>query len=535
MSEKNSAIKNSFYGTKLSFWAVKSFLAATTFIAAYAASSYIIVSMIGRPSIVGATLFAILIVRFIDGTLDNTLDYLLEKDNPSTYKWVVAIVLSIATGGSTWFSASIIADMGTDYVDLSEQREYESEAKGRHDKVLAALSSDIETKQTEIDKLQQGYAADTSAVLQAMNSHHAKYWRNGRWRVYYNNLPKYQSLTASIDKILAIDTVYQRRHLGLSEQLTALNEAYVQTASKDVAGITLASVSEENEREANKHSTISIFIKCLDVIGIMFLWFIFLDIRKMIKDDNMSLDGSRVDFTRWAMDMLAKMKAKALTTDTKIDDALVDLLTGFVKIIAAFFRLISWASGLFGAAILFPTTIKGKKTTNYKAETSGHNVVLSPDYNTGATNQKPYSLPPRQTTDYRTTEPEFGDNHEVPATTTNELQTPTTPVRTGVAGDLSPTTTTINRKAPPVYSGQSKAPTTKKTTTTNSVQVVNYIGEQCVVHNGKKRSRDWIEKQIRDNKRRRDEYIAAGKTTTTQDYNISLFETYLDAIQKATA
>lgn len=346
----NEGVKNSFYGTKLSFIGAKLFLAGTTAIAAYAAGQSIIKAMTGGESIIGAIAFALLVMVFIDGSLDNDMNYVLEKYKAPNYKWGKIILLSIATGGSTWFSASIIADMGTDYVNNDEKEEMLNKAIADNERDLVRLSDDIERKNIEIEQLRTRYTADTSVVLSAMNEYHAKYWRSGKWKAYYGDLPRYKSLTASIDKILAVDTVYQSNLSSLNSDLENLNAAYVAASSKDIAAAVNESVKLENIREESKNGNISIFIKCLDFVGIIILWLLFFDLRQMKKDEDLDLSMTSVNLIRWLMDKLSNMQKKALETPTKLDDKAVQFLIVFVKIIAAFLGLFnSMAEGVIKA------------------------------------------------------------------------------------------------------------------------------------------------------------------------------------------
>lgn len=358
--EQNKEIKNSYYGTKLSFAAAKAFLAVTTFIAAFTASMHIVKGMTGYESVIAGIIGAMLITRFIDGTLDNDMNYLLEKQNAPTYKWAKMFFVALLSGGATWFSASIIADMGTNYVSSSEQTEMIEEAQADNDKAIARLAADIERKQGEILKLQERYSRDTAAVLSAMNGYHARYWRSGKWKAYYGKA-KYPSLTASIDKMLEVDTVYRAKLATLSGDLEKLNAGYTNASSKDVAAVVTQVVADENGREEQKNANISTFIKILDPILLVVLLLIFFDLREMKKRDKITMDGVRIDFTKWAMDRLAKMKERALTTETKFDDALVDMLTMIVNIIASIFRLFSWIAGIISKVILLPTKWGGER------------------------------------------------------------------------------------------------------------------------------------------------------------------------------
>jgi len=383
MSNNKDEIKNSYYGTKLSFWAAKAFLALTTFIAAYTASLHIIESMTGYRYVIGGLVGAALITRFVDGTLDNGMNYILGKSSAPVYKWAVVVVMSIVTGGATWFSASIISDVGSDYVDAAEQAEMIENAVTENEKNLSRLSADIDRKKKEIELLQSQYDQDTTAVLSSMNSYHARYWRSGKWKAYYGK-KKYPSLTASMDKILKIDTMYQKRLGALYVDLKDLDSGYIAASSKDVSGIIAKTALLENERQESQKSNISTFIKCLDVIGILILWLLFLDIRQMVKHDKMSLDGTRIDFTRWAMDRLAKMKGRALTTETKLDDAFVDMLTMIVNIIAAIFSVFSWLARVISFVILTPVRMAGEKFAPpsyqniYTSEKKAVNSDISP-------------------------------------------------------------------------------------------------------------------------------------------------------------
>lgn len=378
----NEGVKNSFYGTKLSFMAAKLFLAGTTAIAAYAAGQSVIKAMTGNENTVGAIVFAIMVMVFVDGSLDNDMNYVLEKYKAPKYKWGKIILLSIATGGSTWFSASIIADMGTNYINNNEKSEILREAIAENEKDLDRLSDDIDRKNKEIDLLKSQYAADTSMVLQAMNKYHAKYWKSGKWKAYYGDLPKYKSLTASIDKVLAIDTVYQKNLSALTADLDNLNAAYVTAGSKDVTSTVDESVKLENSREESKNNNISIFIKCLDFVGIFILWLLFFDLRQMKKDENLDLSMTSVNLIRWSMDKLSKMQKKALETPTKLDDKAVQSLIVLVKILASFLGLFnSIAEGVIKAVNKVSEILSGS-TENTTNEDSKNTTEKSSEFST---------------------------------------------------------------------------------------------------------------------------------------------------------
>lgn len=99
------------------------------------------------------------------------------------------------------------------------------------------------------------------------------------------------------------------------------------------------------------------------------------------------------------------------------------------------------------------------------------------------------------------------------------------------------TTTTATTVVPPtpVPTGVSPVVEEKKTTTTKEIVVQIKHGVGFVVHNGKKRDRSWVNKQLNAYKVRQRKYLEKGSDTTVVDANIRLFTNYLEGIDKMEA
>ena len=99
------------------------------------------------------------------------------------------------------------------------------------------------------------------------------------------------------------------------------------------------------------------------------------------------------------------------------------------------------------------------------------------------------------------------------------------------------TTTTATTVVPPtpVPTGVSPVVEEKKTTTTKEIVVQIKHGVGFVVHNGVKRDRSWVNKQLNAYKVRQRKYQQKGSDTTVVDANIRLFTNYLEGIDKMEA
>lgn len=356
MSQENKNIQALFYRASFSFLTAKFLLAATTFIAGFNLGMMAFAELWSPLAIPGGILVGMASTRFLDGELDGNLRYLLETDDG--YFYFMAVVLSLATGGSTWWSTRIIGDTFTDQITPIEKEDILAERIEENTIRISDLKAAIEKKEQKIADLDEWQASQRELILNDLHPDHKKLVLTGLYTNYYGK-SRYGALTRAADKFNTQDSIYKTQSKILRDELATLTGSLTKAEGKDVSESVDAFVANYNLDNSKKSDTITWYGRYLDIACVLGVWLIFFRLKRLKKKypEQAVFQVSFDSATMWVTNTLATFKNKAMITDTKLDDGFVAFISALLKIFSGVFYLFSWVLNLVFLLIVSPTKI----------------------------------------------------------------------------------------------------------------------------------------------------------------------------------
>lgn len=343
------------YGYSVGFGAIKTFLLVTTAIAGASVGAHVADDFDLWIRAAAAVGMAVALVLTFDVALSYVFKQLeVEQFSDKLLIWIMAVVLTICTGSTTWVSATIIGELSTKkmFVTGEEKTDRVQAAVEMNDDRLKKIRDEIKEIRPRIDTARARQKRESEAVLIGVHAEHAAAARSGSWK--NRNKRVYRTMVAVGESYQSIIDRYQSDIDRLTNQLSELESAETGALTYDPAKDEKDDIDDENDRAGQTLQAITGLIRFVDIAAAIILWILFLQIRSM-KLSGVNLDIEPPDPLKWIVDRWSILIEKMLSSTEGVDDQIAIAFGNIIHFLASPIWLVGWIFGQLKQLIIIPT------------------------------------------------------------------------------------------------------------------------------------------------------------------------------------
>lgn len=346
---------------------IKSYLLVKTITAGLLATSTIIgAAFIGAAQIdnvwlsiiTGATCgFAAYVA--IDLMLAAIMGDLIDPKRSQFIKWVLMIILLIATGFFTAIVGLFVGDHMSEPKSTDDKQEIRAAITDRYNERISASQSSADQIKKDIRDLTRQFKKDTAAIIAGMPSNHRKLYRKGL-HARYMTRTGYATLKENVSRIDNRISEYNSAFTAKNTTLSTLESDLATMRGADPLETVNAEMKAEEERMKHRADMVSGMIWIFDIVLVFALFFSFHFIRSAIKRDP-SIEIPENHFHSWVLDRIKNLSKKMLESTDGSDKGLQYFVKNFLGFFGEIGGLLGWGFHVGSKIVSAPRRMSEKQ------------------------------------------------------------------------------------------------------------------------------------------------------------------------------